>query len=99
MAVLTKGYIIKFVSYDINILEENHNKYPAYQDPYLNFVYTWHKIIELVDKYIEAMQRINATEEIERAKILKESVYNLKKPKAKKTTDKRMRVIMNFWML
>ena len=87
----------KFLSYDINILEENNNKYPAYQDPYLNFVYAWHKIVELLDKYIEAMQKINAIEEIERVKLLKESIYNLKKPKAKKTTDKRKMNEELFW--
>ena len=91
--------IEEILSYKMQILEENKNKYPAYQDLYLSFIYNWHKTIEFINKYIEAMQKINATEEIERAKILKESVCNLKKPKAKKTTDKRKMTKTLFWEL
>ncbi len=55
--------------------------------------------LDFIDRYIVEMQKINATEEIERANILKESVYNLKKPKAKKTTDKRKMTEILFWEL
>jgi len=89
----------KFLSYDMKTLQENHDKYPRYQDPYLEFIYDWHETMKLIDTYIERMQKINATEEIERAKFLKESVYSLKKPKAKKTTDKRKMSEELFWEL
>ena len=89
----------KFLSYDKKMIEENHNKYPRYQDPYLNFIYDWYEALKFIDIYIERMQRINATEDIERAKFLKESVYNLKKPRAKKSTDKRKMSEELFWEL
>ena len=78
---------------------EDDKKYPAYQDRNLNTISTWYDAQWHIDKYIESMQKINATEEIERAKILKESVYNLKKPRAKKTTDKRKMTETLFWEL
>lgn len=88
-----------FLSYDREVLNENHEKYPAMQDAWLEFVWYWHDTLDFIDRYIAEMQKINATEEIERAKALKESVYNLKKPKAKKTTDKRKMSEELFWML
>lgn len=78
-----------FLSYDRKILDENQDKYPAYQDEYLSFIWYWYDTLDFIDRYIIEMQKINALEEIERAKALKESVYNLKKPKPKPTTDKR----------
>jgi len=89
----------KFLSYDMRLLEENKEKYPAYQDGYLNFIYQWHKTLEFIDTFIEAMQRINNIAEIEKAKIIKESIYNLQKPKPKKTTDKRKMDEEVFWNL
>ena len=89
----------KFLSYDMKTLEENHSKYPRYQDPYLEFIYDWHETMKLIDIYIERMQKINATEDIQRAKFLKECIYNLKKPKAKKTTDRRKMNEEVFWEL
>ena len=89
----------KFLSYDMKTIEENHNKYPRYQDPYLEFIYDWYETMKLIDIYIERMQKINAIEDIEKAKFLKDSIYNLKKPKAKKTTDKRKMSEEVFWEL
>jgi len=89
----------EFLSHDMKTLEENADKYPAYQDFYLNIVYDWHKVQKFINRYIQAMQKIDATEEIEKAKLLKESVYNLKKPKAKKMTDKRKIDENTFWEL
>jgi len=88
-----------FHTVDRQLVLEDDEKYPAYQDRNLNTVSIWYDAQWHIDKYIEAMQKINATEEIERAKILKESVYNLKKPKAKKTTDKRKMSEILFWEL
>ena len=87
------------LSYDRKVLDENQDKYPAMQDAWLNFVWHWYNTLDSIDRFISEMQKINATEEIERAKILKESVYNLKKPKAKKTTDKRKMSEILFWEL
>jgi len=88
-----------FLSYDRKVLDENQDKYPAMQDAWLNFVWHWYNILDSIDRFIFEMQKINAIEEIERAKILKESVYNLKKPKSKKTTDKRKMSEILFWEL
>ena len=87
------------ISYDRKILDENQDKYPAYQDEWLSFVWHWYNTQDFIDIYIKRMQKIGATEEIERAKFLKECIYNLKKPKAKKTTDKRKMSEEVFWEL
>ncbi len=89
----------KFLSYDMKLLKENNEKYPRAQDQYLNFVYQWHQTLNFIDTFIEAMQKINDIAEIEKAKIIKESIYNLQKPKPKKTTDKRKMDEDVFWDL
>lgn len=83
-----------FLSYDRKILDANQDKYPAYQDEYLSFIWYWYDTLDFIDRYIIEMQKINALEEIERAKALKESVYSLKKPKPKPTTDKRKKELL-----
>jgi len=88
-----------FLSYDRKILDENQDKYPAMQDSWLNFVWQWYNTLDSIDNFIVQMQKINATEEIVRAEVMKESIYNLKKPKAKKTTDKRKMSELLFWEL
>ena len=78
----------KFLSYNISILEENNRKYTIDQDHYLSYIWMWHDAMKFIDMFINAMDKINDTTEIEKAKILKQSIYTLKKPKPKKTTDK-----------
>jgi len=85
--------------YDRKILNENQNKYPAMQDAWLNFVWQWYQTLEFLDRFISEMQKINAEEEIEKAKTIKQSIYNLQKPKPKKTTDKRKMDEILFWDL
>lgn len=89
----------ELLSVDKAQVEKNHSRYPGNQDSKLNLIWDWYEVLELIDIYIERMQKIGATEEIERVKFLKESVYNLKKPKAKKTTDKRKMSEELFWEL
>lgn len=89
----------KFLSYDKKILEENKEKYPRDQDGYLCFVWEWHETLEFIDAFIEAMQKIDAQEETEKALLIKESIYHMQKPKPKKTTDKRKMDENLFWEL
>ncbi len=89
----------KFLSYNKNILEENSKKYTRNRDHYMNFIWMWNETMEFIDTFINAMQKINDTTETEKAKILKESIYTLKKTKPKKTTDKRKIDENIFWEL
>lgn len=89
----------KFLSYDRDILNENHDKYPAFQDSYLEYVWYWHNTLDFIDNFIAEMKKIDAQNEIEKANEYKESIYHLKKPRAKKTTDKRKIDEALFWEL
>jgi len=84
---------------DKSLLEENNEKLPSKQDVKLNFIYRWHKTLDFIDTFIEAMQRIDDTSEIQKAKTIKQSIYTLKKTKPKKTTDKRKMDEILFWDL
>lgn len=88
-----------FYTVDTKVVEANKKLAPAYSNRNLDMVSDWYNVQWHIDKYIEAMQKINAREEIERAKLLKENIYNFKKPKAKKTTDKRKMSEILFWEL
>jgi len=88
-----------FYNIDKKLVEENEKKRSAYRDTNLHMVATWYDALWHIEKHIEAMQKINAKEEIEKAKIIKQSIYELKKPKAKKTTDKRKIDDVLFWGL
>ena len=89
----------KFLSYDRSLLNENHDKYPAYQDSYLEYVWYWHDTLDFIDCFIEEMKKIDALNEIGNASGYKDSIYHFKKPRAKKTTDKRKIDEALFWEL
>jgi len=87
------------LSYDKNILNANKEKYPVMRDIWLDFVSLWGDTLDFIEQYIYEMQKINALEEIEKAKIIKQSIYELKKTQPKKTTDKRKMSEELFWKL
>lgn len=89
----------EFPRIEKKLVEENRKKKPAFQDEHLNIVYHWQDLQWHINEYTERLHELGDTAEITKMKLLKESIYHLNKPKAKRTSDKRKIDESLFWEL
>jgi len=89
----------ELLAFDKILVEENHVKYPSKQNTKLNLIWDWYEILGLIDTSIEQLEKMDLIGDVKKLIQLKENIYNLKKPKAKKTTDKRKMSEDLFWEL
>lgn len=90
---------IELLNIPRNIVNHNHQKYPSKQDPKLSLAWDWYELMDLIDNAIDSFEKNNFLNDVKRLQEVKESVYSLQKPKAKKTTDNRKIDDSVFWEL